>query len=234
MVFRFSLQHRLGMDGFSFTRISQIAVCPVAVHGIGFDVIMEIQVQDSLDPFFMGLIFDGNHEFDPFVQIAGHPVGGGNEYIFPAIIIEIKEAAVFQISSYDAVDFDIITEAGYFRTEHADTTDDKLDFDASLRRFIEAGDDFLIKERVHLGDDQSFLPLPGPGRFLIDFFINPLTQIERSYGQFVPIWRIGITGQEVEEGRSIDADQRVGSQNTDIRIDAGRLAVVASIRMSVF
>ena len=70
----------------------------------------------------------------------------------------------------------------------------------------------------------------GLGDFLVDLLINRFPQIERRDGQFIPLRRIGITRQEIEESRRIDADEGIGRQDADIRIDTGRLAVVVARR----
>ena len=67
-----------------------LTIRAVGIHGVGFYIVVEIQRQDSLDAFLMGTVFDGNHQFHPFVQVAGHPVGRRDEYVFFPVIVEVE------------------------------------------------------------------------------------------------------------------------------------------------
>ena len=108
----------------------------------------------------MRLFAHGRHEFDAVVEIPRHPVGGREEDVLLAAVIEAEDAAVFEEAADDAAHADVFADVLESGAQHADAAHDEVDFDACGRGFVELGDDEAVEKRVHLRRNVgTFAPL---------------------------------------------------------------------------
>ena len=61
-------------------------------------VIFEGGVENALQALPAGLVLDRDHEFDPFVEVARHPVGRGDKHQRAATVVEGEDAGVFEVA----------------------------------------------------------------------------------------------------------------------------------------
>ena len=85
---------------------------------------IEQLVQCSADLF----IADGKHQFDPAVEIAGHPIGTAEEILRFTAVVEAEYPAVFKIAVNDTDDPHVFLFCQ--RTVAAYTAHDQLKFDS--------------------------------------------------------------------------------------------------------
>ena len=129
----------------------------IAGEDAGFGVIGELEFDDLVnDALADGGVFDGEEDFDSAEEIAGHPIGASEVEGGIAGVFEVENPRVFEVATDDGTDSDILTNFGDSWSETADAADDEIDFDAGVGGEVEGFNEFLIDERIHLGDDASW------------------------------------------------------------------------------
>ena len=73
----------------------------------------------------------------------------------------MEYARVFEIPADYADGCDVFAEAGYARSQAADSAHVEADFHPCLRRFVKGSDDGLVAERIHLHRDPGLLVVAG-------------------------------------------------------------------------
>src|SRR5205814_10026226 len=111
--------------------------------------------------------------------------------------------AVLEEAIHYAHHADVLRRTGNPRPQAADTPHQQVDGDPGSAGGIESADDGRIDERVHLRDDAGGLAATRPLRLALDEREDPLLQPEGRDGKSLPLRRLGVAGQEVEERRRI-------------------------------
>ena len=75
---------------------------------------------------------------------------------------------MFQETIHYAADADVRAEPRHARTKATDSAHHQIDLYTGLGCFVERLDDFLVHQRVHLGDDASGESLARMGGFSLD------------------------------------------------------------------
>ena len=178
----------------------------------------------------MRLFAHGRHEFDAVVEIPRHPVGGREEDVLLAAVIEAEDAAVLEEAADDAAHADVFADVLESGTQHADAAHDEVDFDACRRGFVEFGDNEAIEQGIHLRCDVGAFASLGVRDFPLDALGDALSERQRGDGEAVPDGRIGEAREKVEERRSVDAREDVGGEEADVGVDLRRRPVVVARR----
>ena len=143
-------------------------VLAVGVEDPAFGGVFQIEIEDFDHALAKSDIANREHDFDPFVEVAGHPVGGAEIEIRLAAIFEIEDAAVLEEAPDETAYADTMAEASDARPESAGAANNEIDLDADARGAIESLDDGLIEQGVDLGDDARGTVASGMGRFTIN------------------------------------------------------------------
>lgn len=128
------------------------SVCPEAT---GIFIIAKVFFENAADAIPNLRIQNREDAFDTAVKIAGHPVGAtGKDVRFIAVVIlEIKDATVFEVASQDASHADVVTEAFDIGDEATNAPDDKVDLNAGAGGAIEIIYRGWVDEAIGLNDD---------------------------------------------------------------------------------
>ena len=94
---------------------------------------------------------DGEHDFDPLVEVAFHPVRRADEDALFPTMMEGEDAHVLEVLVNDRDDLDIFS-----RLETANASDIELNIDSGIGCAVERVDDIPIFQRIHLGADLRF------------------------------------------------------------------------------
>lgn len=78
------------------------------------------------------LIFDREDNFNTMIEITSHQVCAAEINIFLAVIMKIKQAAVFEITPNNADDTNILANALYARAQAAHTAHEQINLHTSL------------------------------------------------------------------------------------------------------
>src|SRR4051794_37084843 len=100
-----------------------------------------------------GRILDRQHELDPPVEIAGHPVGRAD--VDPRLpvgqlvaIAEAPDAAVLEEAADDRLDPNRLGEAGDAGAQAADAAHDEVDLHPGRACLVELVDDYRVDQGV--------------------------------------------------------------------------------------
>src|SRR5262249_24226005 len=92
----------------------------VGAEQAGPGVVAEVRVQDFVkDTPAQIAVFHRKHDFDAFVEIAGHPVGAAEINVRRSSVLEIENAAVFEESADDAAHTNAVAQAFDIRAQSA-------------------------------------------------------------------------------------------------------------------
>ena len=78
------------------------------------------------------LILDREDNFNTMIEITGHQVCAAEINIFLAVIMKIKQAAVFKVTPNNADDTNIFADAFYARPQAAHTAHEQINLHARL------------------------------------------------------------------------------------------------------
>src|SRR5579864_2533347 len=98
-------------------------------------------------------VFEREHDFDAFEQIARHPIGTAQINFLLAAIREIKNSTVLEETAHDAANPNPIANAANAGTKGAHSAHDQINIHACLRSPVKSHDHAFIEQRIHLGDD---------------------------------------------------------------------------------
>lgn len=135
---------------------------------------------------------------------------------------------MLEITVDDADDLDITSSI--FGIEAAYPADDELDFDPGLGSVIEFTDNFGVNQGVQFGNYPTGAMRCGLPYFAIDHFQTAFTEIERCYGEALPLRGLSISSHNVKKRRYIGDHIRIGDEHSDIRIDAGCRVIIITGR----
>ncbi len=175
-------------------------------------------------------IFDGEDRLDAPVEVAFHQVGAAE--VGPtgpcAAVTEVVDPAMLQEASHHADHPDRVAPAGHARSQAADPTHDEVDPHAGTGGGVEATNDLLVDEGVHLKDQPALAGPPVGGDLLTDGFQESLPQL--GWGNPEPPVPLLLreARQCVEELRDIGPKILPRRQETEILVDAGRGGVVVA------
>src|SRR5713226_553421 len=154
---------------FGRVRLVGAGITAVLTQEASLVVISEIALQNfAKQSLAQGWVLDGEHDLDPLVQVARHPIGAAQVHVRLAAILEVKDPAVFQKSSYNTAHANPVAEAFHIGAQGTGAADDEVDFDARSRGPVERLDDWLVQQGIHLGDDSGRPLAPGMVRFAVD------------------------------------------------------------------
>ena len=125
---------------------------------------------------------------------------------------------MFEESTNDRAHANIFRERGQARSQHADTANDEIDRDTSLRSFIKTLDDLFVSQPIELGNDSRRttgfcvrgLSFDQAGQFL--------TQIDRRNQKLVIVLLARVGRQVIEELSCIFTNCCVGSEDAQVSV----------------
>ena len=123
----------------------------VGLDGEGVGVVLEAGFEVGDEAAAAEGVLDGDEEFDAFFEVAGHPVGGGDEDLRSAAVVEVEDPGVFEEAVDDGDHGDVAGSLAAAGFEAADAADVEFDFDAGAGGLVEGVDDVVVLEGVHLG-----------------------------------------------------------------------------------
>src|SRR5208337_5469054 len=170
------------------------------------------------------------HQLDAAVEVAGHPVGRGEEDLGLAVVEEIGDPRVFEVLVKDADDADVLGDVGNSGPEAADAADQQVDLDAGDRGLVERFDDLGIDQRVHLGDDSCRAAGPGVLRLALDQRGQRAGQVHGGDDQLVHLASLRVAGQQVEHGAGVLAVRGAAGEIGQIGVElpGGRIIVAGA------
>ena len=141
---------------------------------------------------------------------------------------EAVDAAVLQEAADDALDADVLGQAGDARPQAADAAHDEVDLHAGLARLVERIDDLRVDERVHLHPDGGLAAGLGVADLVADVGEDARADAVRARRHHLDLGRLGIAGDEVEDARDVAADHGIGGEERQVGVDLGRHRVVVA------
>ena len=90
---------------------SDAIIASIGTQTTTFDIVPGVRLQGLFEPLLGVRILDRHKQFDPSQQVAGHPVGAGDEHQFLAAGQEIEDARMFQIPVQNTDDADVLADA---------------------------------------------------------------------------------------------------------------------------
>ena len=127
---------------------------------------------------------------------------------------------MFEEAPDNALDPDVLREAGHAGPQAAYAAHDEVDFDAGGRCPVERVHDLRIDERVHLAPDLRRAAGFGVGDFLFDEFDEPRRKRQRRHGDLVEPLGFRVAGRVVEQAGCVVAEGPVRREEGQVRIDA--------------
>ena len=100
----------------------------IALEEGGLGVVLKSGVEGGEEAIFGVGIFDGDHEFDSFFEVADHPVGGGDVDLGVAGLVEGEDAGVLEVAVDDGDDAEVFSGFAEGLLEAADAADVEVDF----------------------------------------------------------------------------------------------------------
>ena len=122
------------------------ARCAVGEDFKPIGVIFECGIENALQTLPAGLVLYRDHELDPLVEVARHPVGRGYKHQRAATVMEGKDAGVFEVAVDHGDHADIFGFLALTGFQAADAADVEVDFHPIFGCLIEGADDFLVLE----------------------------------------------------------------------------------------
>ena len=141
---------------------------------------------------------------------------------------EVEDPRVLQEPADDRADGDVLAQPGHPGAQRADAAHREVDLHAGPRGAVERVD--------HRSSTIEFIFMPNQaaraGPLVLDLPLDPVDDAGadgmRGHQQ-VPVFGLpGVAGQHVEQVGQVRADIRVGGQQAEILVDAGRLRVVVA------
>jgi len=125
---------------------------------------------------------------------------------------------MLQEVTYNGTHRDVLGKSRNPCLQTADTTYDQFDFHARIARLIQCTDNRRITQGIHLGNDLSTLTHTCILCLPVDQCKESILHPDRSYKQFIPCWRLGITRQHIKDCGCILPYRIRCSQHTHICI----------------
>ena len=178
-------------------------------------------------------ILDRDKGLDAAVQIARHPVRGGDVYLCVRVwqagaVAEADDPRMFQEAADDALDGDVLGQAGNARPQAADAADHQVDIHARLTGFVELVDDLGVDQRVHLGPDRALASGLRVRDLIVDQGQDGLAHRDRRGRDPFQRRRLGVSRHVVEHRRRVPAKRRVRREKGKVRIDLRRHRVIVA------
>jgi len=186
-----------------------------------------------------GRIFDRGQEFNAPVEVARHPVSRTDIDFGTVIgqrlaIAEHGNAAMLQKTADHRLDPDMLRHARHAGAQATDAPHDQVDLHPGIAGGIEFFNQRRIDQAVHLGPDGA----GATGADMVDLGIHHraqmIAQAARGHDQLFQPLRLNIAGDIVEQRGGIPAEGRIGGEEAQIGIDAGRdRMIIAGAKMAV-
>src|ERR1700733_8026219 len=136
---------------------AKLFVVAVRLQNPGLALVAQADIEDLPKSLFGSCGEDRSDHFDPFGEIAEHPVRRPDEVLALGRLLfaigEVEDAGVFQESPDDRTYADGFRVASHTRAKTAEAANDEIDGHACLRSLTQCLDDVRVFQLVHLGDD---------------------------------------------------------------------------------
>src|SRR5439155_1818282 len=123
------------------------------------------------------------HQLHPAVEVARHPVRGGEEHLLFSFGPEEEDAVVLEKPADDGEDPDVLRQPLRARPQAADSANLEVDLRSRLRGRVERFDDLGVDQRVHLDKDARLLARAGALCLLADQGQEPRRERVRRHRQ---------------------------------------------------
>ena len=143
---------------------------------------------------------------------------------------------MFQKTVQDPHHPDIFSD--FFRqgvgVQPADTAHDQIDLHMPLCRRIKMLDHLVVNDRIHLDRDMPRVLMAGKHGFPVDQVDDPVFQLKGGNNEFVPVRRIGETGNDVEQSGNIRRQQGIVAEIAQVRVlPCGLIVVIPGAEMHI-
>ena len=123
---------------------------------------------------------------------------------------------------------DVLRNARNAGPQTADAAHEQIDLHSGRARGIEAADHGGIDQRIHLGDDARGLARAGTLRLALDEGQDPLLKAEGRHREPLPLRRLGVTRQEIEERRGVIGEVFPRREDRHVGVLPGGIRVVVA------
>ena len=135
---------------------------------------------------------------------------------------------MFQEIPHNGTDRDIFAHPGNPRLQTADPPDNQVNFHPCRRSLIQGGNDILVAQGIHFGNNPGRPSIQGKLLFPGDKMPEPVLQPQRRQRQFVPHTGLRITRKHVEYGGGVLAYVLRAGQKPNISVKLCRGVIVIS------
>lgn len=146
-------------------------------------VVEDLESEDLADLFTKFFIVEGEADLYASIDIPIHPICGTEVVFFFSIVVKDEDAAVFEEAVDDAMEFDVIAEAGKFWEAAADAADEEGDLYAGCGGFIQPVYEDAFFEVVEFDDRGCGQSLAGIGDLAVEEGEEAGMEIELGYEQ---------------------------------------------------
>lgn len=180
-----------------------------------------------------GTVFDRDQRFDPAVEIARHPVGGGNEHLRPprrqfVTRRETDDPAVLQKPADDTADPYVLRQTRDARPQATDAPNYQINRDPGIGGFVKLIDDIRVDQRVHLDDDPGWQSRLRVFDFLLDMPDDEVAHPDRRNYDFFQMFGWRRPCNVIEDRRGILAEIRIAGEERQVGVNLGRDRVIIS------
>ena len=168
------------------------------------------------------------------MQIARHPIGAAQVDFRLAAVLEVKDAAVLEEPAHNTAHADAVADAANPRPQRADAAHEQFNVHSCLRSPVESLDNIFVDQGVDLDDHARRTPFAGMLGLPLNQAHTLLGQIQRRHQQRPVAGVLRVGSQKTENIVNRAGNLRVGREQAEIGIDAGRgRVVVAGAQVSV-
>src|SRR6267142_4255469 len=143
-----------------------------SLHGIG-----KLDLEDLADLDLEVRIQHRECDLDAAVEVARHPVCGGEQVFRVLTVLEVENPRVLEVAVDDGDDADPRREPRHRGAQATHTAHDQVDPYARLAGAVQLLDQAAIDEPVHLRDDPRGPPGTGMACLTADALDEPVAQI---------------------------------------------------------
>src|SRR5439155_760081 len=133
------------------------------LHGIG-----ELDLEDLADLGLEGGVQHRERDLDAAIEVAGHPVRGGEQVFRVLTVLEVEDPRVLEVAVDDGDDADPRREPGHRGAQATRAAHDQVDPYARLAGVVQLLDQATVDQPVHLRDDPRGPPGPSMVRLTAD------------------------------------------------------------------
>src|SRR3989442_6227866 len=191
------------------------------LHGVG-----ELDLEDLADLGLEARIQHRERDLDAAVEVAGHPVRGGEQVFRVLTVLEVEDPRVLEVTVDDGDDADPRREPGHRGAQATRAAHDQVDPYARLAGVVQLLDQATVDQPVHLRDDPRGPPGPSMVRLTADALDEPVAQIRGREQEVVEATWARVAGEEIEQRGEVLAERVAAGEEPEIAVDATRPHVV--------